>query len=53
VRVIVVGEGLLGGAPRPLIRPALLNREMLDAHRSRGVQLEGYSPLTCAGPGTD
>jgi 2,5-diketo-D-gluconate reductase A len=25
--------------------PALFDREVLDAHRSRGVQLEGYSPL--------
>ena len=25
--------------------PALFDRDVLDAHRSRGVQLEGYSPL--------
>ena len=25
--------------------PALFERDVLDAHRSRGVQLEGYSPL--------
>ena len=25
--------------------PALFDRELLDAHRQRGVQLEGYSPL--------
>jgi diketogulonate reductase-like aldo/keto reductase len=25
--------------------PALFDRDVLEAHRSRGVQLEGYSPL--------
>jgi 2,5-diketo-D-gluconate reductase A len=29
--------------------PALFDREVLEAHRSRGVQLEGYSPLRTIG----